>query len=802
MTKQNATKILIVEDELIVALNLSKELAHHGFMVVGMSSTEDEAVSLATSEKPDIILMDINLEAGGSGLVASERIRQHQKIPIVYVTAYSSDKIIDLVGRTNPYGYILKPYNIREVKAVINTALVRFKYEAKIQKSEQRLRVALEAAELGVFEYNRENHQISIDEYSDCFVALGFSKTMEKADFLALFNEKDALEIDALLSAGLLFNKRAKIKAAGNKVAHYVDVYLSHVFYDGGKVQVGAVQDVSEQQYNIEHLKVSDSVLNQMQESVLILDENELIQQVNPSFCKMIGLSNSQLINRSIADFLLQEREDDLSVSATLEFDSEHKGQRKVNIKRPDGSNVSALMTISDLDISEEEKQYVITLTDVSELVAAQKNLSRIAYTDSLTGFGNRAYLNRLLEQLFADKQTQSIALFFIDIDSFKNINDTLGHEAGDHVLAEFSRRLQGIIRDKDFLVRLGGDEFVVILTGHFNKLSLTLVAHKIIQLFDQDFALEDQHVSVSSSIGIAFDDFQYSDPKALLKHADVAMYQAKKKGKNTFEFFDEAMAKETQYRIFIEQGLKAALANNEITIYLQPVVDESGTIKSAEALCRWYDKEAGFIPPDEFIPVAEESYLIQSLGLRVLQESMLAKKHLNEAGFTDISININISEKQLHNPETAKMIQEFLVYYELKANDFVLELTESTLHSAASDKTIAILLDAGFKFALDDFGTGFSSLSRLYDHRVKIIKIDKTFTQLICENSRQNIITRSIINLAKDLGYEIIAEGVETTSQEQALKVMGCTAMQGYLFAKPMPIAEFLRLLRTKTHI
>jgi diguanylate cyclase (GGDEF)-like protein/PAS domain S-box-containing protein len=796
MTEKPPVKILIVEDELIVALNLSKELQALGFNVVGMTSSEDEAVDLAITHRPDAILMDINLASGGSGLTAAKRIREHSNMPIIYVTAYSSDKIIALVGSTNPYGYILKPYNIREVKAVVSTALVRYGYESKIQKSEQRLQVALKAAKLGVIEYDHANHRITLNEQTDSLATLGFSQEMDKSAFLALFSEKDAQQLNALLAEGNPFNRRARLRPLVCGTERYVDVYLSNVLFENEKVQIGAVQDVSNKQQDIEHLKISDSVLNQMQESVLVLDQQEMIKQVNPAFCKLIGYKREDLLKRSINEFLLHEREGDRSLSDELSSKLSQHHQRKVTVKRCDGSSLAAMMTVSDLILTDEMKQFVITLTDVSQLIEAQKSLRRIAFTDALTGFGNRAYLNRLLEQLYDANDTESIALLFIDIDSFKDVNDTLGHEAGDQVLIEFASRLKRVFRDKDYLVRLGGDEFVVILTGHFNKTSLSLIGSKIIALFDEDFQLGEQHLSVSCSAGIAFADFADSEPKTLLKQADAAMYQAKKRGKNTFAFFDKGMANQTQYRIFIEQGLKAAIKNKEIMIYLQPVVDTAGKIKSAEALCRWYNEETGFIPPDEFIPVAEESYLIQSLGLRVIHESMLAKKQINEAGFEHIVININFSEKQLRNADTALVMRELLEYYQLSACEFVLEITESTLLSSTSEKTIATLTEMGFKFALDDFGTGYSSLSRLHDYNVDIIKIDKSFTQMLGKNTKQNIITSAIIQLGKQLGYDIIAEGVESVQQQTALIEMGCDAMQGYLFAKPMPLHEFLRTL------
>lgn len=789
--------MLIVEDELIVALNLSKELESLGYEVTGLAASEDEAVALAGSTDPHVILMDINLEAGGSGLSAAAKIGKTRKIPIIYVTAYSSDKVIELAGKTNPYGYILKPYNVREVKAVISTALIRLRYENKINESEKRLKLAMQAAELEVFEFDYDEQSVSLTQHNSTFAQYGFSKDMSKCDFLALFIEKDAIELDNLLSLRKPFNRRARLKTKDAESQQYLDVYLSQIHYKTGKVQIGAVQDVTYDQKNIDRLKISDSVLQQMQESVLVLDENELIQQSNPAFCQLVGYSESEIKSRPISDFLLRERKEDISVVKTTQGKSDGRRLSEVTVKCIDDSLVHAMMTVSTLRNVDEAAQLVITLTDISRLVEAERSLHKIAFTDALTGFGNRAYLNRLLRRLNNSIYFENVALFFIDIDSFKGVNDSYGHEFGDKVLVEFARRLISAFRDGDHLVRIGGDEFVAILTGVFDHTALEHIGQKVLDLFSADFYIDQQHFSVTSSLGIAYsskDDFK---PEELLKQADSAMYHAKKTGKNTYKFFDKTLAEQSQYRIFIEQGLKAAIRDNIITVYLQPIVNAKGEIRSVEALCRWYDSNIGYISPGVFIPVAEESSLIHSLGFKVINESMVAKKQLNEAGFGHIVVNINFSEKQLQNNNTYIAVCELLEQYELNANEFVIEITESILHRASSDKTIKLLKDKGFKFALDDFGTGYSSLSRLHDYSVDVVKIDKSFVDHVCSNTKQNVITHSIIQLGQKLGYSVVAEGVESEQQRDMLISLGCDKMQGFYFDTALPMHELLKRLR-----
>jgi diguanylate cyclase (GGDEF)-like protein/PAS domain S-box-containing protein len=796
--KTGAVSVLIVEDELIVALNLSKELEGLGYAIAGMASSENEAIELAQVKSPDVILMDINLESGGSGLTAAKQIRKRSQVPIIFVTAYSSDKIIDLIGGTNPYGYILKPYNIREVKAVINTALIRRDYEQQIVRSQQRLKVAMQAADLGVIEYDPDHQIIELEHHSHKLKSLGFSEKMERQAFLKLFSPLDAAIINTLLDKGEAFNRRARVNDTSIGRHAYIEIYLTKVMLEKEYVLIGAVQDVSDAQNNINLIQISDSVLHQMQESILVLDSDEVIQQVNPAFCELVGADRRDIIHQPFSNFLLAERQEDeslLSKNSTGKRLAD-KNRKEVTIKQSKGKHLHVIMTISDYLSDGYNKQVIITLTDVSQLVEAERSLSKMAYTDPLTGFGNRVYLNDLLPQLKSKKNKGSIALLFIDIDSFKHINDTLGHHTGDLVLKTFADRLKRVFRNKDYLVRLGGDEFVVILMGNLNTDSLINLANKVLHLCTEDFNAAGKQLSASCSLGVAYSTFEKFNPKHLLKQADAAMYHAKARGKNTYQFYDQSFDAQTQYRISLEQSLKAAIKNRELTIYLQPIVDMNGNVQSAEALCRWYDKKAGFIPPDEFISIAEESYLIQSLGLAVIHEAMLAKMQLNSAGFENILININFSEKQLMKTDAVSVINEVLQQYELNANEFVIEITESTLQSDSSEQNIIELKALGFKFAIDDFGTGYSSLSRLHNYNVDIIKIDRSFTQLVTEDSRQNIITQAIIDLGKHLDYKIVVEGVETPEQLEVLKGMGADSMQGFYFAQPMPVHEFLRFL------
>ena len=491
-------RVLIVEDELIVALNLSKELEQLGYRVVGLASSEKEAISLAQTKSPDVILMDINLQAGGSGINAAADIAKTSAVPVIYVTAYSSDKIIELAGHTNPYGFILKPYNVKEVKAAINIAMVRRKYEDKITQSEQRLTAAMRAAEMDVLEFDFDKKVVSLSQLTEKFHQLGFKHEMSSQQFYDLFAAQDAKELEHLTSLQKPFTHRAQIRHPVSEHYQYFDVFLTDIHFNTGRIQVGAVQDVTGNQRNIDNLIISDSILMQMQEGVVILDKNENIQQSNSAFSELTGFTQSELTGRCIHTFLLHDRKDDVSPFARLDNNKHIKNVREITIRCKDQVLVHAMMTVSDLISIGQDDKLILTFTDVSRLVEAERNLNKIAFTDTLTGFGNRAYLNRLLKSFAESSSRDVITLFFIDIDSFKRINDTLGHDFGDKVLIEFSLRLASILREDDHLVRIGGDEFVAIIIGSYTDNDLDRIGKKLLKQLELHFDIDNHHIDVS----------------------------------------------------------------------------------------------------------------------------------------------------------------------------------------------------------------------------------------------------------------------------------------------------------------
>jgi diguanylate cyclase (GGDEF)-like protein len=421
------------------------------------------------------------------------------------------------------------------------------------------------------------------------------------------------------------------------------------------------------------------------------------------------------------------------------------------------------------------------------------------ARRDPLTGLPNRAGAEELLErQLALSRESRtSFTIMFFDLDRFKDINDSLGHSVGDQLLAAVGKRAKAVLRQADVLARLGGDEFLVILPGSTHEAGAR-TAERLIEAFDAPFVVAQQRLKMSCSLGIAIYPDHGTDRETLLKHADAAMYEAKRQGRSTFARYEEGLGDRLRQRLTLESRLRDALLNNELRLHYQPIMDlSSGQITGAEALLRWTDADGVAHPPAEFIPLAEESGLILSLGEWVLKAACAQAKHWLDSGF-DLSVAVNLSTRQFQDPDLQGKVRSALEDCGLPAAQLKLEITESAamLDPESSIAVLGTLKTLGVGIAIDDFGTGYSSLSYLKRIPADTIKIDKSFVDGVCDESEDQAIVRSILALANALDKQTIAEGVETMEQKLALQRAGCDCAQGYFFGRPVPAEEFRKLL------
>jgi diguanylate cyclase (GGDEF)-like protein len=441
------------------------------------------------------------------------------------------------------------------------------------------------------------------------------------------------------------------------------------------------------------------------------------------------------------------------------------------------------------------------THVDISEKKRQEARILRQAHFDGLTGLPNRFLALDRLAQLIkeASRDSSKIAILFLDLDGFKRVNDTLGHDIGDRLLVQAAERLQSAVRDGDSVCRLGGDEFVVLLRNLTELNDASTVASNLNTQFSHPFNLEERELVVTTSIGIAVYPSDGVTPTELLRNADTAMYHSKEQGRNTFNFFTQEMNINVSRSLEVEEQLLAALERDEFSVLYQPVIDlETRRIVSAEALLRWNNPTLGMISPDEFIPVAEQTGAIVSIGRYVLQQAIENSRHWQKTLDKEFQVAINLSPRQLRDAGLIKFIQTLLQRNELKPDAIVLEVTEGVLMSGQQDIEQALmrLHKAGISLAMDDFGTGYSSLSYLRKYPFNVLKVDRTFVSDITDDPADcELVTASVL-MAHGLGLKVVAEGVETESQFNLLREIHCEYAQGYLFSRPIDAEAFTSLL------
>ncbi len=433
---------------------------------------------------------------------------------------------------------------------------------------------------------------------------------------------------------------------------------------------------------------------------------------------------------------------------------------------------------------------------EILERRQAQSKLNYLAYHDPLTGLANRrCFIERLEESLrVSGRQSERLAVLFIDLDQFKQVNDSLGHGVGDELLVSVAARLSDHVRLIDMLARLGGDEFICLMEAVRETDEVELLAREIINAFEQPFRLGDQELFLSASVGISLFPGDGDSVLELMRNADTAMYRAKMHGRGNYHFYTPEMTREAQDRIRIENLLRRALDNGELSVHLQPQVDAlSGKLVGAEALVRWNSPELGMVMPARFIPLAEDSGLIVGLGNWVLREACRQVVRWLESGFDLPQVSVNLSVKQLERPEFIETLSSILDETGMEASRLKLELTESVV--MAVDNAFSLLerlRDLGIGLSLDDFGTGYSSLSYLKLLPVQQLKIDKSFVDGIGNNAGDEAIIRTVLELARSLEFEVVAEGVETAAQAEFLAALGCSRLQGHLHGKAVAPPEF----------
>jgi len=615
--------------------------------------------------------------------------------------------------------------------------------------------------------------------------------------------EADSLFHEAFLEHGGREMVVKRRKKSGEVFWASLSLSLSHDALGNPTAILGYLVDITERLRAEEELRLQAAIFEHSDEGIIVTDVSKRILSVNRAFTKITGYEAVEAIGQvpSLLKSGLHERAFYAEMNASISDNGFWIGE--LWNRRKNGENFPVWLSISGVHNPEGAiTHYFSVFTDLTERKNAEKQIYRLAYFDMLTGLPNRTKLHVLLRQALLEAQRNQTfgAVLFVDLDRFKQVNDSLGHTCGDILLKEVAGRLASCLRAEDVIARIGSDEFVVALVDISRREHASVVAKKILDSLSCPIAVEGHELQISASIGICVYPDDGDDAETLIRNADVAMSRVKQgEGHEGYLFFSPEMNKRALERLNLEGNLRRALERDELSLHYQPQLDlESGRIIGAEVLLRWNHAGTGMISPATFIPVAEETGLIVPIGQWILENVCARNKEWQRAGLPIVKLAVNISAKQFR-PTLPRLVAEILARHELDARFLELEITESMIMQNV-EGVIAMMGDfqqLGVDLSLDDFGTGYSSLSYLKRFPIDKLKIDQSFVRGIIQDDDDKAIARTIISLSKNLGLRVIAEGVETEEQLDFLRLAGCEEIQGYYYSRPLPEDDFVKFLQ-----
>ena len=577
----------------------------------------------------------------------------------------------------------------------------------------------------------------------------------------------------------------------------WVEVHGSVCQYEGGTALVEMALDVNQKVQSEWQSRLADRVFESTSEGILITDAEFRILAVNPAFTRITGYHPEEAMDKRSRMMTGPSAQAEINRGMLQRLASDGHWQGEMKDRRKDGSWYPAWLSISAIrDNQGGITNYVGVFTDNTIRKEAENKLAFLADHDSLTGLLNRNSLMRIFAQQIEAAQISgdTLALFFIDLDRFKTVNDTLGHHAGDQLLVAAAERLREQLRPDDLLARFGGDEFVVILGGSPPQEMIAAIAQRLINSILRPFAVNGHEMFISASIGSAAYPEHGEDAIAILKNADIAMYHAKERGKNAFQLFNKEMSNHALEQMLLENSLRHAIERKEFELYYQPQFSAlDGAICGAEALIRWRHPTRGLVAPGMFITLAEQTGLIVPLGAWVLREACRQGKAWLDRGYQFGRIAVNLSPRQFSSDDLLSTIDNALAQSGLPSAMLELEITEGAIMQNPQEAVVLLkrMRQLGVTISVDDFGTGYSSLASLKQYPLDTLKIDRSFVKGIPGDADDIAITEAIIAIAHKLHLQVVAEGVESQEQHDFLRAAGCDIVQGYLHAQPLSAGE-----------
>ena len=824
MEQSQHLKLLYVEDDPVVVestLMILEEFFTNIIVAVdgvdGLEKFEENDI--------DLIITDISMP-NMNGFEMIEKIRESDSdISITILSAYSEAEYFIRGIELGVDGYLLKPFDMEQFLAILTNVIKSIQLRQEIKKLNERMDLALEGSETSILDWDfitndfyiasswKEMLGFSDDELPNSL--LTWKKRVHRDDRKRVFSSLK----EHLTKQIQYYENRHRLQ---HKDGHWIWVLgRAQIVYDKeGKAvrMIGTHTDITaEKEAEVaasEQHKYLQSIIDGVNDPIMVIKEDYTIDLMNstirkklknvniedPEYPKCYEVSHNRSTPCDGTNHLcpLKDVIDTKEHMVVIHDHYNGKGEKRyVEISASplfDHAHNCIGIIESGRDVTEH--------IEMQDALEEQKNiLHHQAHHDTLTGLPNRVLFNDRLEQGIerAKRSNNCLALFFLDLDHFKVINDSLGHTVGDKVLKAVAQRFTEIIRKEDTLARLGGDEFTIIIEGLEQSQDASQLAEKILEVLKEPIIINGNTLYASSSIGISLYPEDGKSAQDLLKYADAAMYKGKSEGRNNYQFYSEEMAELAFDRVVMEASLKEALKNEDFIVNYQPQVNgENNQLIGMEALVRWQHPIMGLVSPGKFIPLAESSGLIIELDKFVMKTAMSQIAKWYEEGLNPGILALNLSHRQLHKKDFISTIENIMQETKCKAEWIELEVTEAQIMSNPEEAIIILnkIHTLGIALSIDDFGTGYSSLSYLKKLPINKLKIDRSFIQELPGDEENAVITRSVIALAQSLNLNVIAEGVETKEQKEFLLESGCEDIQGYLYGKPMPKEEMEVLL------
>jgi diguanylate cyclase (GGDEF)-like protein/PAS domain S-box-containing protein len=806
-------RLLVVEHDPDVVQTLRKQLDGMGYQVCGWLQTGQAAVDAAQELAPDLVLINAMLPGPFNGIEAAEVICGQRATPLLFLSADGAPETLGRALAARPYGFLHMPCDSRELHAQIEVSLARGRADNQVRDALQWYVATLAGVADSVIVADADAGVHYLNPAAEQLLGWRLAEVQGRA-IDAVLHLQDAAgrpvssPLRALL-AGDTTARQAGLRVAPRQGAPVpVEDSAATILSERG-VLLGAVlvlRDIRARAATEQQLRQSEerfrNAFDLAPGGMALTGADGRFTKVNAALCRVLGADATHLAGRRLADFAAGYP-DERKLLAALRQPDGGPVQFEQRLRAQDGSEVWALVSISQLDPDDSGGQ-LLQLHDITERKRAEQKLARLAHFDALTGLPNRAAISEELARqvALARRHGQRLAVVFLDLDYFKHINDTLGHEAGDRLLRVIGRRLRRAVRSSDLVGRLGGDEFVVLLPAIANLTDLHKIAAKMQAACLTPVHMLGHELRVGISLGASLYPEDAGDARTLLRHADSAMYQAKSEGRSNLQFYRHDMTRGVERRLRLGASLRHAIDRHEFELYYQPIV-RLDTLRphAVEALLRWHHPQLGLLTPDQFLPLAEDLDLTATLGAWVVQTACRAAAAWQHADQEPLRLAVNISPSQFRDRTLVAMIAEALRASGLPPDRLCIEITEHLMlgDSERNREVLRKLQALGIKVAIDDFGTGYSSLSYLGRFSADELKIDRSLTEGMRSGADHAAIVRAAIAMAHSLQLSVISEGIESEQQHALVQAMGCDYGQGHWYLAPCTADQFRHWLAAR---